>query len=582
MAVPSPSVAQAGPDALTATVDAVMAQTMPSLRVPGAAVVIVKDGRVVLLKGYGVAGLTDGPPVDPATSVFHIASVSKAFTALTALTYVESGRLSLEADVRQYLRSRFRSLRAPVTLGQLLTHTSGLDDEEIGDAARTADDVEALEPYLARRLPPLVLSPGAAVKYSNHGVALAGLVIEAASGVPFEVAVQRAVFEPLGMHHSSFAQRPVGHEVTPHERRGDVPVALTPYFVRPTPAYGMTTTAEDVSRFLLAATARAEPATPLARALRAMQLTRVRTHPRIPGVTHGLFEATQNGERALYHEGGMNGFTSFLLLVPDQQLGLFVVQNLRDGDLRRALTTAVIDHYIPRAQPPPVSALAGANLAEYAGTYRFNRTYYPHSVMKVLALLGAVDEVVVAADGGGVQVDGYPGVLIDRDLVGSSTSPVRTAFVRRGDHVTGLTLSVTPLATYDRIAWFEQAAWHRVALSVACLVLAAVASVPRMRRAAPYLIPATSLAHVGCLATLVAAFATAADQLQFGPPPLLTVAVGLAAVSAALTAWLVFATVEAWRRGGAGGVSVGAVMASIAALVTCALMAYWRVLGVWF
>jgi CubicO group peptidase (beta-lactamase class C family) len=118
--------------------------TMPGLlsgwRVPGAVVVVVKDGHILAQKGYGLADVAAGESVDPEHTLFRIASVTKLFTATAVLQLAEQGKVQLGVDAQVYLPDvRLpRTFARPVTVADLLTHTSGFDERTIGTAARTA------------------------------------------------------------------------------------------------------------------------------------------------------------------------------------------------------------------------------------------------------------------------------------------------------------------------------------------------------------------------------------------------------------------------------------------------------------
>ena len=143
-------------------VDSVVSAQMQTRRVPGVAVAVVKDGGIVLEKGYGLANLELQTPVDARTTLFRVASVSKPFTAAAVLQLVEQGRVALDQDVNRYLAD-FQLSGAPwraITLHDLLTHTAGLDERLMWATTRSADGLEPLGRHLARRMPRRVMAPG--------------------------------------------------------------------------------------------------------------------------------------------------------------------------------------------------------------------------------------------------------------------------------------------------------------------------------------------------------------------------------------------------------------------------------------
>jgi len=210
MPLPVQAAAPSDPVELEAFLDGFFASSMGGYHVPGLVFVMVKDGRVFLSKGYGYASLDAGRPVDPETTLFRVASVSKLFTGTAIMQLAEQGKLDLHGDVNNYLKS-FQlpeTFPEPVTPLHLLAHTAGFDERVFGMEARNREDVRPLGEYLAERMPRRVLPPGDVFSYSNHGVALAGLLVKEISGVPFEKYVKDNILLPLGMNRSSFVLTP--------------------------------------------------------------------------------------------------------------------------------------------------------------------------------------------------------------------------------------------------------------------------------------------------------------------------------------------------------------------------------------
>ncbi|HET7100758.1 MAG TPA: serine hydrolase domain-containing protein, partial [Terriglobia bacterium] len=122
------------PREVQAFFDRFFGREMPGWHIPGAAFVLVKDGKVIFTKGYGYADLKNQTPVVPDQTVFRVASVSKVFTATAVMQLAESGKLDLATDVNRYL-THFQikdPYPQPVTLAELLTHSAGLDASVIG------------------------------------------------------------------------------------------------------------------------------------------------------------------------------------------------------------------------------------------------------------------------------------------------------------------------------------------------------------------------------------------------------------------------------------------------------------------
>ena len=240
---------------LRAFIEDFLPKQMVRRRVPGAAFVFVRDGRVVMSRGFGYADVARGEKFDPDTTVFPVGSLSKPVTATAVMQLWERGAIAMDADVNRYLAPplRIAPLQRPVTMHDLLTHTAGFDPVHFGVAASTPDGVLPLHAYLASHQPAR-LPPGQVIQYSNFGYALAGHVVERAANQPFDRYMAEHVFRPLGMARSSFSVAAQATAAQGYDWDGERQcyVPQVRYFMHETPASGMTSTAADMGKFLLA------------------------------------------------------------------------------------------------------------------------------------------------------------------------------------------------------------------------------------------------------------------------------------------------------------------------------------------
>ncbi len=241
---------------LSARLDAAMEEALGARQIPGAALVVVRDGQVIHQRGYGVADLVTGRPVTDSTP-FVIGSTSKALTAMTVLRMVAAGRLALDTPIVRYAPElHFADPRGgTITLRHLLTNRSGMVVGYSGPAFATppVHDADALEREMRRAVAlPLLFTPGQGYAYSNRGWALAGYVVQRVAGAPIEEVMARELFEPLGMRGTTLAFWTVpdlaqGYREGRTRRNIAAPASLTRAYG---PAGMVVSTNRDVGRLL--------------------------------------------------------------------------------------------------------------------------------------------------------------------------------------------------------------------------------------------------------------------------------------------------------------------------------------------
>jgi CubicO group peptidase (beta-lactamase class C family) len=318
-------------------------QTMKKHQIPGFAIGIVENGKVIYAEGFGIAKLGDKNPVT-AKSLFHMASVTKPFVATAIMQQVEQGRIDLDARVNDYLPYfRLKDERfASITIRQMLNHVSGMPDVEDYNWDKPEYDDAALERYV-RGLNKLSLlgAPGEKFRYSNIAFEVLGDVIAKVSGMSFESYVQRNILAPLGMKHSTLLVREANPKrlVAPHIRDKDGRVVVSPVFPynRPhAPSSTLYSSIDDMNRWALANLNRGE--------LDGKRILKRSTYdvmwkpsadvgqisPLVPSdMKIGLswFLREEKGHRFVSHGGGDVGFHSFLLLAPDDSISVVAMSN---------------------------------------------------------------------------------------------------------------------------------------------------------------------------------------------------------------------------------------------------------------
>src|SRR6202789_825009 len=199
--------------------DGFMPYALKSGDIAGAVVVVVKDGAVLFEKGYGYSDIAARSPVDPDRTLFRVGSTSKLFTWTAVMQLVEQGKIDLDADVNKYLDLNIPPRDGkPITMRNLMQHTAGFEEQAKG---LISSDPEAprFEALLKQWVPERVFAPGSTPAYSNYGASLAGYIVQRLSGEPFDGYLDKHLFAPLDMQHSSFRQ-PLPPDLAPLMSKG--------------------------------------------------------------------------------------------------------------------------------------------------------------------------------------------------------------------------------------------------------------------------------------------------------------------------------------------------------------------------
>lgn len=465
-------------DELAAFFDARIPAQLAAYAIPGAAVAVVAEGRLVFAQGYGYTNSETRAPVVAETTLFHIGSVTKLFTWTAVMQLVEQGKLDLDADINLYLTAlQFPpTFPEPIRLKHLLTHTPGLEDRLSNLLRVNRDDGLPLAEYVVRQQPARILPPGEIIGYSNYGGALGGYIVQEVSGIPYEQYIEEHIFAPLEMTRSS-VRRPVAPELEADVSWGHVggPTGVLPlieYFPA-APMVGVSATATDMAKFMIAHLQRGRYGARriLAEETAALMQARQFTHdPRLPGVTYGFVEWQRNGRRSLWHSGSTPAFQCVLTLLPEDGVGIFVAYNRKSGntEVSKLLRDEFLDTFYPVAVEPP-QPMAGyqARARRFAGDYRESR--WAHTTAdRFFYLLTRYYPITANPDGtltvmGASYVETAP--LFFQEVGGQGTLVFRED--ARGRITHGF-YDYDPHKVFIKLAWHETRGFH-LAIAGACL-----------------------------------------------------------------------------------------------------------------
>lgn len=395
---------------IAAFMDTIVASKVKEHGIPGAALVVARDGRPILSKGYGVADLSTKQSIDVDQSLLRQGSISKMFGWILAMQLVEQGRLDLDRDVNQFLDFRVpEAFGAPITFRHLLTHSAGFADRT--PLIKRGTRGQPLGTRLKDNMPERAYAPGSTVAYSNYGAALAGYIVERLGGKPFERLVEERIFAPAGMSRSTFDQ-PVPARLAPALVSNYSASAWQPSkfeYVGFAPAGSLTASGADMGRFVAMLTNGGAGAHGmLLRPATIDRMMRVQ-RPLVRGLTSGLglgfIVGEYRGVRYAGHGGSMNAAATDLEILPDHGLGWTISFTGRGINgaaipLRAQLLRAVIDRFY-RLPAPPIDAAEVSTADEVAGSYIPTRRI--HSGVLTLMNLNTLEAKI--APGGGLTID---------------------------------------------------------------------------------------------------------------------------------------------------------------------------------
>lgn len=333
--------AQKNDSVLRTRLEPLIEKKMRENGIPGLAVGVVKNGKVIFAKGFGTTKITGGDPVTTRT-VFNLASITKNFTATAVMQLVEQGKINLDARVTEYLpyfRLKDEGYKQ-ITIRHLMTHTSGLEFIEENPFERKAGyDAGALEKHI-RELSSLTLAsvPGEKYEYSNEGYDILGDVIAKVSKMSYEEYISRNILEPLRMKTSTVS---VSETIPPRyfsDETGKITVNDKVPFNRAfAPSSALDSDVDDMNRWMIACLNRGT--LDGKRILKSSSYDEMwklpveaaeadKQFPIFGKMGGGWFRWNYKGHQIVGHGGAELGFNSFIALAPNDSVGVIVLGNL--------------------------------------------------------------------------------------------------------------------------------------------------------------------------------------------------------------------------------------------------------------
>jgi CubicO group peptidase (beta-lactamase class C family) len=364
---------------LARSVDAVFAEhAKPGS--PGCSLAVVQNGRITYEKGYGLASIEHGVPIDPKKTVFDIGSTSKQITAACVLLLARDGKLSLDDEVRKHI-PELPDYGTPVTIRHLLHHTSGIRDYidlmamggiNFEDWATAGDALAAIA-----RQKKLDFKPGSEHSYSNSGYFLLSQIVERVSGKKMREFAQERIFGPLGMTNTQILDdhtKVIPHKAASYAPGPDGGFALVMSNWEQTGDGAVQTTVEDLAKWDQNFY---DPKVGGPWLVEQLQTRGALNDGETIDYARGLMVGDYRGLRRVSHGGGWAGYRAEMIRFPDEKLSVVTLCNLGTAN-PSALAQQVADLYLadklqPEAQPAAAANNAPAGKVEnadrYAGVY---------------------------------------------------------------------------------------------------------------------------------------------------------------------------------------------------------------------
>jgi CubicO group peptidase (beta-lactamase class C family) len=325
---------------------------------PGCALTVVQDGKVIYKRGYGAANLDFGARIVPST-VFHVASISKQFTAFAILLLAQEGKLSLNDDIRKHLPD-LPDFGKTITIQHLIHHTSGLRDQWdlLALAGWRLEDVITEQDILSlvKRQKDLNFAPGDQHSYNNTGYTLLGLIVKSVSGKSLRDFCEERIFRPLGMKHTHFHtdyREIVRNRALSYDPKPGSGFQYTALSYSNVGATSLFTTAEDLAKWdANFYTARVGGQEVIRQMLVKGKLNSGREIDYAAAVVHGAYR----GLTTVEHGGSDAGYRADLLRFPQQKFSVILCANIGSFDAG-GMARKVADIYLgEKMQPAPQAA----------------------------------------------------------------------------------------------------------------------------------------------------------------------------------------------------------------------------------
>ncbi|MHA1612036.1 MAG: serine hydrolase domain-containing protein [Promethearchaeota archaeon] len=451
----------------------------------GVTLSIVQGDNMTFAKGYGYRDIDAKSEVEANATLFRIGSISKLFTWTAIMQLYEQGKVDLNIDINNYLTT-FQipaTFEEPITLAHLMTHTAGFE-ETAERLFSDADIFPELSEFLREILPKRQFKPGTVPAYSNYGAALAGLIVEEISEIPFEQYIEKNIFEKLNMTHSTFYQTlptNLANSVSKSYLYSNSEFTEGNFtYLGMAPAGSMYSTADDIAKFMIAQMNNGsyqgnqilEPAT-----IALMQSPHFQARSDFPSILYGFYERDFNGQLSFGHGGDLPYFHSQMSFFPDYDFGIFISYNTESSGLSPGLTLFefVKDFMETRSNEIPIPMQGSQDrVTKFTGEYRTTRMWFS-TFMKINSI---GSEIKMTSNEKGqlilsVANEQYTFVEIEENLFAEITGKnLKLYFAEDEDgNIKYLYHNSLIIEAYEKLNWYEHMSFNLLINQLSLLII---------------------------------------------------------------------------------------------------------------
>ncbi|BCN28902.1 serine hydrolase [Anaeromicropila herbilytica] len=375
-------------------VDNYFQTNMKKYHVPGVAVAVVKDNKELYKAGYGVSNRESKKKVDPDVTIFPAASVSKLFTATAIMKLYQEGKIDLNESIEKYadditIRNPYKE---DITCQNLLTHSSGLDEQsELDGSTLDKKEIKSQKHYFEEHIPQVIIRPNTISRYSNMGYNLLGYIVEKVSKTSYEKYVTDNILKPLEMKKASV--RIEGNNMASGYSYDNGEYVKQPFAYQYTSgSAGIIAPVTDMEKFMMMHLNQGRYHNQVvlnASTEKMMQEKQFANNEVFDGMGYGFIRTSRNGVQIIKHEGALPGYTTTLLMIPDQNFGIYVATNSLGG-MVFDFEEAFFDYFCGDYQKVSVKdngvyKSGNYDSSKYVGTYRSYDGFSEKKISRIYA-----------------------------------------------------------------------------------------------------------------------------------------------------------------------------------------------------